>query len=480
MARTRSKPAAKDPIPDPTCAAPTPLPPSAIDPPKLFILPTEASPTSRIVTLSNPATASPNRYFFCPETGFYEFTKIAASKKAPQSWLLAPHKAVGGVPCETISPSEDPGNQRTGNQRTGNSDKHDSREKLSDTPPISKGYITKSADLFIATPLDMVFLILPALSPISSTSRESQKQLFLSLDDHLDTLSATSPHIKLLLRHSQLQDRISGRMTALCDIVDAGDEKMYRLSQHKLLAVLLSKAERMAVEGLPASMEEKYVRAVLEVPIMSVKRETSNLDNATETASVPVSEGEESTEYQSQSSAQSPSTTTPSTAINDPQASTTSISTAASSLALSTPPKIALSKPSITALEGIAYLLRMRTALTFIFSSYIPPHLHKQLQTLLQDIKSPDFGPLDAHLSHIASMRSQAQAMRSLSDNISRKRGFEGNDEAAEARAEKKRKKEEEEKRKKNESRGIKQLKKVDTTGMKKLSAFFGKAGNKK
>lgn len=475
MARTRSKPTAKDPIPDPTSAAPAPLPPSAINPPKLFILPTEASPASRIVTLSNPATASPNRYFFCPETGFYEFTKIAAPKKAPRSWLLAPHKAVGDVPCETISPSEDPSNQGTGN-----SDKCDSGEKLSDTPSISKGYVTKSADLFIATPLDIVFVILPALSPISSTSRESQKQLFLSLDDHLDTLSATSPHIKQLLRHSQLQDRISRHMAAICDIVDAGDEKMYRLSQQKLLAVLLSKAERMAIEGLPASMEEKYVRAVLEVPIMSVKRETSDLENATETAPVPVSEGEEPTEYQSQSSTQSPGTTTPSIAINDSQASTTSISTAASSLVLSTPPEIALSKPSITSPEGIPYLLRIRTALTFIFSSYIPPHLHKQLQTLLRDIRSPDFWPLDAHLSHIASMRSQAQALHSLSDNISRKRGFEGDDEAAEARAEKKRKKEEEEKRKKNESRGIKQLKKVDTTGMKKLSAFFGKAGNKK
>jgi hypothetical protein len=474
MARTRSKPAAKDPILDPTFAAPAHLSSSAVNPPKLFILPTEASPASRIVTLSNPATASPNRYFFCPETGFYEFTNIAAPKKAPRSWLLAPHKAVGDVPCETISPSEDPNNQRTSN-----SDKHDSREKLSDTPSISKGYITRSADLFIATPLDIVFLILPALSPISSTSRESQKQLFLSLDDHLDTLSATSPHIKQLLRHSQLQDRISRRMAAICDIVDAGDEKMYRLSQQKLLAVLLSKAERMAIEGLPASMEEKYVRVVLEVPIMSVKRETSDLDNATETAPA-VSEGEEPTEYQSQSSAESPGTTTPSTAINDSQASTTSISTTASSLTLSTPPEIALSKPSITASEGIPYLLRIRTALTFIFSSYIPPHLHKQLQTLLQDIESPDFRPLDAHLSHIASMRSQAQALHSLSDNISRKRGFGGDDEAAEARAEKKRKKEEEEKRKKNESRGIKQLKKVDTTGMKKLSAFFGKAGNKK
>ncbi len=56
-------------------------------------------------------------------------------------------------------------------------------------------------------------------------------------------------------------------------------------------------------------------------------------------------------------------------------------------------------------------------------------------------------------------------------------------DEALGIRAEKKRKKEEEDKRKKSgESRGVRDLKKVDTTGMKKLSDSFGKGapGNKK
>lgn len=50
-------------------------------------------------------------------------------------------------------------------------------------------------------------------------------------------------------------------------------------------------------------------------------------------------------------------------------------------------------------------------------------------------------------------------------------------DDAAETRAEKKRRKEEEEEKKKaGESRGIRDLKKVDTKGMKKMSDFFGKA----
>jgi Ydr279p protein family (RNase H2 complex component). len=52
---------------------------------------------------------------------------------------------------------------------------------------------------------------------------------------------------------------------------------------------------------------------------------------------------------------------------------------------------------------------------------------------------------------------------------------------AAESRAEKKRRKEEEDKRKNTgQSRGVKELKKVDTSGMKKMSDFFGKAAAKK
>ena len=54
-------------------------------------------------------------------------------------------------------------------------------------------------------------------------------------------------------------------------------------------------------------------------------------------------------------------------------------------------------------------------------------------------------------------------------------------DDAVETRAEKKRREEEEVKRKKaGESRGIRDLKKVDTKGMKKMSDFFGKAAAKK
>ncbi|KAH0391702.1 hypothetical protein KCU89_g14234, partial [Aureobasidium melanogenum] len=64
--------------------------------------------------------------------------------------------------------------------------------------------------------------------------------------------------------------------------------------------------------------------------------------------------------------------------------------------------------------------------------------------------------------------------------NISRKRSTMNDEEAEEREATKRRKKEEEEAKKKNMSRGVKQLGKVNTTGMMKLSSFFTKAPAKK
>ena len=91
---------------------------------------------------------------------------------------------------------------------------------------------------------------------------------------------------------------------------------------------------------------------------------------------------------------------------------------------------------------------------------------------------SIDFTPLDTHLKYLSSLHEEARALRALSDNITRKRGLD-DDEAAEERAEKKRRKEEEDKKKKQESNAMKALKKVDTSGMKKLSSFFTKVPKK-
>lgn len=112
--------------------------------------------------------------------------------------------------------------------------------------------------------------------------------------------------------------------------------------------------------------------------------------------------------------------------------------------------------------------------------SYIAQDLGARLDELLASAESPlDFKPLKDRLEHLAKLRAEALASRSLGD-FSRKRNLEDED-AAESRAEKKRRKEAEEKKKKAEqSRGVRELKKVDTSGMKKMSDFFGKAAAKK
>lgn len=98
-----------------------------------------------------------------------------------------------------------------------------------------------------------------------------------------------------------------------------------------------------------------------------------------------------------------------------------------------------------------------------------------RLEAISRDHKAlPDFASLDEHLEQLAKLRAETLATRSLSD-FSKKRNLE-DDEADEERAEKRRKQEEEEKRRQSqESRGVRDLKKVNVSGMKKMSEFFAK-----
>jgi hypothetical protein len=411
MARTRSKPAKatpKESSPEPSTCTTKSLPASTSNPPKLFVLPKDTSKDARIVSLDNPANETPSRYYFCPDKGFYEFTRIAAPKKDYKSWLI-----------------------------TGERNEDDDTEEA-DVTRIGTGYITKSADLYIATPIDILFLILPALTPKSA---KDTRQHFLAFDDHLDMLSASSPHWKALLsQYPTLKSMVETKMRRICDTVDVGEESMYRLAHPKLLEIFVAKAERMVKNGLPPSLEEKYIKTALEIPIMSIKREESTLSAISTTTDLD-SEKESATTL-------------------DPQTSTTTTITI---------PDDAPSKPTLTTPQEVPHLLRLRTSLTYLLTAYVPPSLRTPLLALL----APRFTPLDTHLSSIAALKSEALSLRSLSDNISRKRAIEEDEEKIAQREEKKRKKEEEERKKKSEGRGVKALKKVDTSGMRKMSSFF-------
>ncbi|KAJ2897919.1 ribonuclease h2 subunit b [Zalerion maritima] len=395
MARTRaSKATSKEKSEDIEAAATSialeanKLPPSSTTPPKVFILPETTSPSCRIISLEHPRYGKPTRYLMCPETGIYEFTRITSPKSYPRSWLLEPESRNGSVS------------------------------------------ISKNPDLYVATRIDPLFLLLPIL--YTKYAEDSKKRMFLSVEHHLETLGEGSAHMSKVLQSDKIRTLFADAMRQVCDSVEAGDETMYRLNESKLLSCLLGKARRFSEPTLPASMEEKFVISVLVAPMTNAL----TINGSTEEETKKDGEANGSSGEDSQASA---STNQPPT--------------------------------------NIVELQRRKVAFNFICSSYVSPEIAKQLSTMLNTKNSEvpvDFSPLEEYLQKLAKLKQEALTARSLID-YTRKRGLEDDDEAAE-RAEKKRKKDEEEKRKKaGESRGVKNLKKVNVTGMKKLSEFFKK-----
>lgn len=416
------KPTAK---PTPS-SQPAPVPEKAL---KTLILPSNASDDARFVTLDSPATGRPSPYYFCPRLGLYEFTLIGPPAKAARSILFAPA-----------------------------SDKEEEEEE-GEKEKDETGYISRLAQLHVATPVDVLFFVLPVLAP--AAKRGQAQRLFQPLDDILDAQEENvSKKLRNILLHCTFREAVEKRMAAVCDTVDAG-ETMFRISEEKLVAELFSKAERMAENGLPASMEERFVRRELELPVLSISRDNTNTSKSEQQDETPVQNAE----------SQESSTSTENTIVPSPI----------------TPPDMqsdAIEHKDGDGDDTMRHLLRLRTSLSFLLASYLPPHLRSQVETSLQSAHSPrDFTPLTTHLKHITTLRAKAQESRALYGGMSRKRGIEDEEDgsAMGGRAEKKRKEEEEEKRKKaGESRGVRDLKKVNTAGMMKLSAFFGKATTKK
>ena len=430
----------------------------ATQPPKLLILPEGQSRQAGICTLAHPRTSNPSRYLFDPDKGICEFTKVAAPRPTSRSWLVGQ----AGLARQTIGIDNTKEASSTETFHVANKEAAPDIEQATDRP-ISDGYVLRNAELLIATPIDYLFLILPCFSSPLAADSPSKKRLFLSADDLLEKLSEKSKHFNQISSHANTRQAMEKRMQAVCDTVNAGDEKMYRLSEEKLLSELVLKAENMIARGLPSTIEERFIRKTLETPVLVLTREESTISEANASQNdTTMSESTISETADSQIS----------TTTSDSKASATS---AATEMTIPDDP-ISLSNPT-----SLYHLLRLRTAISYMLSSYIPPSLSTTLDALLSSARSPiDFVPLNRHLADIAKLRAEALASRSLGD-FSRKRSMYEEDDAVETRAEKKRREEEELKRKKaGESRGIRDLKKVDTKGMKKMSDFFGKAAAKK
>ncbi|KAB5543041.1 ribonuclease H2, subunit B [Coniochaeta sp. 2T2.1] len=401
------------------------LPEEMDSPPQLFVLPKTASSESRVVTLQNPRLLKPTRYLVCPETGFYEFTRIAAPGSTPRSWLI------DGASCV----------------------KNDGEDAEKLTTEDFQTHITKEGEIFVATPYDPLFLVLPALAAVEG---KEKKRMFLTSDDHIDKLSESSPHLPHILRRPKTRALLEARMAAVCDTVEAGDENMYRLNENKLLGTLLAKARRL---NLPKSMEEKFVLKPLEAPVLTRRSQAQPAPSA-ETSSETNPDTPMTEKTESQASISSVETTDSATTV------------ASVSTTLTEPDDEPISA-AMTPSPEVLSLQRLRVAFNFILASYLPTSLASVLKaSLLSPESKTDFAPLEEYMSKLSKLKAEVLASRAATD-YSRKRGL---DDLEDDRAEKKRKKEEEEKRKKaGESRGVKNLKKVNVSGMKKMGDFFKK-----
>ncbi|RYC53715.1 hypothetical protein CHU98_g12494, partial [Xylaria longipes] len=356
------------------------LSPPSSSPPKIFILPKKATNEARIVSLLHPRYAKPTRYLVCPETGFYEFTRIAAPKSTPRSWLI---------------------------QTDGHETPQADSEPASAEKDASFGtYVTSGAELFVATPIDALFLILPTLI---DSSAKSEKRRYISGDDHFDRIQEESPHLWEILRwgEGRVRGLLEDRLGAVCDTVEAGDERMFRFSEDKLMAEVLGKARRMSTRPLPRSMEEKFVVKPLEAPVLGVKRQAT-----TTTSTEPSTE---TTQDDSSASASANGTPRPKAEASESQStalstdSSTSVASEASTAATSiiSPSEAdsaALAEallPAMVASTEVISLQRLRTAFNFVCSSYVPPSLVTLLRAKLSTQPEVDFAPLDAYISEL-------------------------------------------------------------------------------
>lgn len=396
---------------------------------QLLIAPKNVSTDARFILLLDPKDETPKRYLFCPQAGVFELTRVSAPKNDHRSILFAPQDGSGT---------------------------EETRAKDS----IANGYVNKIAEYMTATPYDLCFTFLPLVV------ESGKNNLFQSLEDFLDSASKDALDLKYIIQKGR--DLVENALESICDTVEAGDEKMYRYSQSKTLQLLIKRAKRACQNGLPISLEERFVTRLLEAPVLSVKREESTIS---------ISKPEPDT----QNSTASIDTTTPSETF-DSQSSAASDAPSAvfSEASITTTTTIATTVPDSSVPDNVKCLQRLLIAFKFISASYISPSLATSFLSLLQSPASGvEFTPLNDHLALLAKLRAEAAALNDFS-SYTRKRGSLEDDEEAEIRAEKKRRLEEEEKRKKaSTSRGVKDLAKVDVKGMKKMSAFFAPKGAK-
>ncbi|KAK6538826.1 hypothetical protein TWF694_010391 [Orbilia ellipsospora] len=473
--------------------------------PKVFILPVgkgsedTVTVSHTILNLKHPNSGQLTRYLLHHPPAsegstsapfLYEILKIANPVPTPRSWLITPDlpplvhptdlpKTADESKEEGVAEDEEDESESKAEEKDEpesndeNDEKDDSKEEQddhegeqegqenpSDGTPDKSSLIIKDAHLYLTTPIDPIYLLVPHLTS-DKTSRN-----FLSLEDLLDGHSESSTWSKILKLHPPAEKLLQSRLLTICDTVEAADEVMYRINTKKLTDLLLSRVQSVA-KSLPPSLT-KHINRKLSKPLgaqarswrRQVQQDTSGgiVDDA-ELEDDSKETGGETQEVESQLRREaSRLNLNEESGTNTPAEIDTQVTAVVEEESLLPPPEI-------------LWISQLGHAVQFM-QNYVPSSVYTALVAEVHRLYPIE--PLEAYQEELKTLRAAAsQAMDFTMSHTKRTiEDLEGGVSREEAEREKKRKKKEADGKK---SQAVKKLEKVNTTGMKKMTAFFKK-----
>lgn len=420
--------------------APGTAAPPAHPNPKIFVFPSSnplIPADVTVITLPHPSSHTLSHYLLHSVSGLHEIRRVAYPLSVPRSWLITPDMPQtedSYLIKESVEEEGVGGRKEEELEKEKEEDQEREKGKGNERDWLGQGQVVPDSSLYICTPIDPLFLFVEHLTAMTH---------YLPLDDIIDPLIESSSHWgKALEPGTGSEALIKSRIRSICDQVDAGGEPSYRLSKSKLLRAFAGKCEAMiAGNGLPGTMEDEFVRKVLAKPIgsnsahlMEGKGENKE-ENELEKGYEPTQELPTDNSFDRTINS-SPSTTT-------------------------------ITPPIPT---EITHLQRIRVASQYL-STYLPPQLAKEFSAHLEI--TYDFTPLDIYLSDLAKLKHELSFYRA--GNFSMKSSIEEQEGAGMNKKRKREEEEQEKKRKRNLSTGVRNLAKVDTKGMAKMTSFFKK-----
>ncbi|KAF3927701.1 hypothetical protein ABW21_db0204398 [Orbilia brochopaga] len=452
--------------------------------PRVFVLPVSGSGSDvshTLLTFKHPNTGDPTRYLLHhppaakegPDAPFlYEILKIANPIHGARSWLITPDIPPLEVPTDVVR-------EEAGDMGEGAGEDADETQEQ-DTPDDKNSLVIKDAHLYLTTPVDPLYLLVPHLTD-EKTSRN-----FISLDDILDGHPASAVWSQILTRHPPSHKALAARLLLVCDTVSAGDETMYRINASKLTNLLISRVEAVA-RSLPPSLT-KHVNRKLSKPLSAQatwKRQQEPTD-PTESTDDGIINDKELEDEVLQETGESAATAAGESQNDTQDAVEAQLRREASRLNLneeessaSTPQQPGEDTPAapqeapedLLPPQEIQYLAHLTHAVQFM-QSYISPALYTKLTEELYTRHPLD--PLEKYQEELKELRAAATAAMDMSMAHTKRtiEDLEGGVTKEEAEREKKRKKKEEGAKK---STGVRKLEKVNTRGMAKMTSFFKK-----